>query len=275
MMQITVTALVLIGCSNQIHFLLKRLGIRSIKRQTMITEQPIYYVDILPSELDRFQGIIRKKNAVRNHTQSMCSTFNTVPYEYVKDLQCQLKTSIQMDEHGSMTYDSYKLLCDHHGLENRFEHQCLIKIECIKKMENSDQIKLCDMTVLKNHNFLMSGILIHNSEGLDIPDLNTEILSTPSTDVEQAVGRILRKVHATLRPMVIDLIDDCGNFRKQSAIRTKLYRQEDYDLHDISIDLDQPLNKQQLNDYLSDMTSTEAPEGVDDTRRRRRRRRRR
>jgi len=41
-------------------------------------------------------------------------------------------------------------------------------------------------------------------EGLDIPDLNTLIFATPAgIEVEQPVGRILRKFHKDLNPMII------------------------------------------------------------------------
>ena len=43
-------------------------------------------------------------------------------------------------------------------------------------------------------------------EGLDIPSLNTLILASPVSDVEQAVGRILRK-EQEVYPIVIDVVD--------------------------------------------------------------------
>jgi len=86
------------------------------------------------------------------------------------------------------------------------------------------------------------------SEGLDIPDLNTEIIATPRSDVEQAVGRILRKFHKVV-PLVIDLVDDCGNFKSQSTNRNKLYKSEDYTINTIKIDLDD------INTYSTNNTN--------------------
>lgn len=43
--------------------------------------------------------------------------------------------------------------------------------------------------------------------GLDIPQLSCLILGTPRTDIEQAVGRILRKKEGKLSPVVIDVVD--------------------------------------------------------------------
>jgi len=46
------------------------------------------------------------------------------------------------------------------------------------------------------------------SEALDIPALDTLILSTPMSDVEQAVGRILRPSVGKKEPIVVDIRDD-------------------------------------------------------------------
>lgn len=46
------------------------------------------------------------------------------------------------------------------------------------------------------------------SEGLDIPELDTLLLTTPMSDVEQAVGRILRPHPDKKEPIVVDFRDD-------------------------------------------------------------------
>lgn len=45
-------------------------------------------------------------------------------------------------------------------------------------------------------------------EGLDIPALDTLLLTTPLSDVEQAVGRILRPFEGKKEPIVVDIRDD-------------------------------------------------------------------
>ena len=75
-------------------------------------------------------------------------------------------------------------------------------------------------------------------EGLDIPDLNTLIFATPAgVDVEQPVGRILRKFHKGLNPMVIDLVDNTGNYVKHSKHRDAWYAEENYVIQDRYIQL--------------------------------------
>jgi superfamily II DNA or RNA helicase len=68
------------------------------------------------------------------------------------------------------------------------------------------------------------------SEALDIPDLNTLVLCSSLTDVEQASGRILRRYHADKYPMIIDIVDKCGNFVKHFRKRQKYYSGEGYNL---------------------------------------------
>lgn len=270
---------------NQINFLLKRLGIQStITQSMMITNNLIYRVNILASELDRFYKYVdirltRKKNIIRaylDETKQKTSIFNSVPYIYIGELREKLKKISAYEIHKAknllkneklpfssfntytaMTYKSYKFLCDHYGFVDQFENKCLIKIKSIEKLDNSDQIKLCDMTVHKNHNFMIGGILAHNSEGLDLPGLNTEILATPVSDVEQSIGRILRKFHEHINPIVVDFVDACGNFSKQAALRAKFYKDEDYEIQDLKVPLGnnvcdlQPFLPE-IHDYLFD-----------------------
>lgn len=95
------------------------------------------------------------------------------------------------------------------------------------------------------------------SEGLDIPDLNTEILATPYADVEQSVGRILRRFHTKVCPIVIDFVDKLGNFPSQGNTRRKFYKTEDYDIQDMSLTLDEDTKcvtdqLPNINKYLAD-----------------------
>lgn len=91
------------------------------------------------------------------------------------------------------------------------------------------------------------------SEGLDIPDLNTELHATPTAEVEQAVGRILRKFHTKVNPMVVDLVDKCGNFPKQATARSKFYKDEDYEIQDLKMPLGNDVRD--LDPFLKEVTT--------------------
>jgi len=62
------------------------------------------------------------------------------------------------------------------------------------------------------------------SEGLDIPALDTLFLTTPLSDVEQAVGRITRPCEGKKDPIVVDFRDDhITMFKAQAAKREAYY----------------------------------------------------
>lgn len=69
-------------------------------------------------------------------------------------------------------------------------------------------------------------------EGLDIPDLDTLIMTSSIGELgalEQSVGRILRKFYdGTINPVVFDIVDMCGNFPKHAGVRRKYYTGEGY-----------------------------------------------
>lgn len=68
------------------------------------------------------------------------------------------------------------------------------------------------------------------AEGLDIPSLNAEFLITPRTDVEQAVGRILRAKHSITSPVIVDFVDTHDVFKRQWMKRRRFYRKEGYQI---------------------------------------------
>ena len=70
------------------------------------------------------------------------------------------------------------------------------------------------------------------SEGMDIPKLNTVILASPKSDVEQSVGRIFRQ-KADVRkyhPLIIDIQDTFSMFKNQSKKRVAFYHKSNFTL---------------------------------------------
>jgi predicted helicase len=68
------------------------------------------------------------------------------------------------------------------------------------------------------------------SEGLDILALDTLFMLTPKGDVNQSVGRILRKQfnEYIYPPLIVDFIDEIESVKRLSFIRMKLYKSRDY-----------------------------------------------
>lgn len=66
------------------------------------------------------------------------------------------------------------------------------------------------------------------AEALDIKTLTTLIMATPKTDIEQAVGRILRQKHGS--PIVVDIIDSHAPFQNQWQKRKRFYKKQNYQI---------------------------------------------
>ena len=68
------------------------------------------------------------------------------------------------------------------------------------------------------------------AEGMDIPKLDSVILASPKSDVEQAVGRVFRKkaCDRTFHPLIIDIQDKFSMFEKQCEKRSMLYRKMNF-----------------------------------------------
>jgi superfamily II DNA or RNA helicase len=64
------------------------------------------------------------------------------------------------------------------------------------------------------------------AEALDIKTLTTLVMVTPKTDIEQAVGRILREKHSS--PIVVDIVDTHSIFKNQWKKRKTFYNSQKY-----------------------------------------------
>lgn len=71
-------------------------------------------------------------------------------------------------------------------------------------------------------------------EGLDIPRMNTLILSTPQNDIVQSIGRIMRKFNPKCMPLIIDLTDYLPSWNKFLSKRLKTYLNNNYNISSFS-----------------------------------------
>jgi superfamily II DNA or RNA helicase len=77
------------------------------------------------------------------------------------------------------------------------------------------------------------------AEGLDIKTIDTIILGTPKTDIEQAVGRIRPKIEETKNiPLVIDIVDNFSLFERQAFARNNFYKKKNYEINTFSVSKD-------------------------------------
>ena len=86
-----------------------------------------------------------------------------------------------------------------------------------------------DLKISESKKVLL-GTYSMSSEGMDIPSLNTLILASPKSDIEQSIGRIQRKAHE-ITPTIYDIIDNFSTFGNQKNKRITLYRKFNYDIY--------------------------------------------
>ena len=91
-------------------------------------------------------------------------------------------------------------------------------------------IKQAVLDINKSKRIIL-GTYSMSSEALDIPTLNTLIMATPMSSVEQSVGRILRAKNPLASPLLIDIVDSHSNFQGQWRKRYKFYHGLDYPVY--------------------------------------------
>lgn len=89
------------------------------------------------------------------------------------------------------------------------------------------------------------------AEGMNIPTLNTVIFASPISDIQQAIGRILREKPEERKyiPLCIDIWDQFSIFVRKGYTRINYYKKNNYD---ISYYLDNELiniNNENTDDY--------------------------
>lgn len=84
------------------------------------------------------------------------------------------------------------------------------------------------------------------SEGLDIPSLNTLIMTTPRREVEQSIGRIIRKV-GSVQPIIVDIVDMLPSLSRQGEYRRRLYKKLKYQIKLFEVDNNTIISENEIN----------------------------
>lgn len=79
---------------------------------------------------------------------------------------------------------------------------------------------------------IMLGTYKMIAEGFDVPSLNTLVLASPISSVEQSIGRIQRQKQCDRKftPYVIDMWDNYSLFKNQGYTRYKFYKKNNYEI---------------------------------------------
>jgi len=90
-------------------------------------------------------------------------------------------------------------------------------------------MKMTDLDISATKQIILATYQM-SSEGLNIPTLNTVILASPISDIQQSIGRILREKKEDRKyiPLCIDIYDELSVFKFKGFKRLKYYKTNKY-----------------------------------------------
>ena len=90
-------------------------------------------------------------------------------------------------------------------------------------------MKMVDLDISATKQIILATYQM-SSEGLNIPTLNTLILASPISDIQQSVGRILREKKQDRKyiPLTIDIFDDLSIVKNKGYKRLNYYKSNGY-----------------------------------------------
>jgi superfamily II DNA or RNA helicase len=152
---------------------------------------------------------------------------------------CEKRNKIILDELDFLIKDGRKVLI----LSDRKQHLNYLKKQITEKIPTATSglyvggMKQSDLKISEEKNIIL-GTYPMVSEGFDCPALDSVILASPKSDVEQSVGRIMRKKpeDRDRQHIIIDIIDYIGNFKSQWEARKKYYKKQKYQFEEYSYD---------------------------------------
>jgi superfamily II DNA or RNA helicase len=145
-----------------------------------------------------------------------------------------------------------KLICDEiiSLLHSQPDRNVIVLSERIKQLKDIDQIlreggivdvgfyiggmKDADRKETEKKRVIL-GTYHMVAEGFDLPKLNTLVLASPKSDVEQSVGRIQRQLKNERKydPLVIDIVDQFCSFTNQGNKRKTFYKKKGFSINEI------------------------------------------
>lgn len=144
-------------------------------------------------------------------------------------------------------------------LSDRIEHLKILKNRLDEREITTTSfyiggMKQKDLDVSKNASVIFASYGMA-AEGLDIPDLNALFMVTSRKEVEQAVGRVIRKIDPNIRPIIYDFTDQLPSFVNQGNHRRRLYNKMGFEIRIIEVKNNDIIREYDLNDVS---TITEA-----------------
>ncbi len=166
---------------------------------------------------------------------------------------------VSIDKRNQFIIDIIKEIMEEPGrkiliLSDRIEH-----LDTLKTMIDSIDMYSCEYYIggmkqakldLASEADIILGSYGMASEGLDIPTLNTLIMATPRSEIEQSVGRITRRCDPNIQPLIIDIVDMLPCFVNQGLRRRKLYKKLQFNIEVYEVEDSKIVAKIDLNNTV-------------------------
>jgi superfamily II DNA or RNA helicase len=155
--------------------------------------------------------------------------------------------------------DTIKEILDEEGrkllvLSDRIEHLNKLK-EKLDKLDIHSDYYVGGMKQSKLDEAAKATVILASygmaSEALDIPTLNTLLMVTPRRNIEQSVGRILRKSDHDVQPLIVDLVDQLPSFNNQGMSRRKFYKKLKYNIKLIDVEENEIVGEEDITNVES------------------------
>jgi superfamily II DNA or RNA helicase len=166
-------------------------------------------------EFNKVETDFRGNTAVSKMLSKIC-TYNRRSEFIIQVLKDMLEENPKQQ---IMIIASYKNILKY--IFNAINHQNICSVGYyIGGMKDSD-LKISESKQVVLATYSMA------AEGLDIKTLSTLFMVTPMTNIEQAVGRILRQKH-DFPALIVDFVDPQANFVRQWSKRKSFYKKQNY-----------------------------------------------
>ena len=173
-----------------------------VNRYIVKSQNPVYN-----EELYDFRGKVKMATMINNITQYFYRT--KIIIKVIKEiLEQENRKILLLSDRKNHLNDIYKFVTANNICTVGY-YVGGMKKEKLKESEYKD---------------LILGTFAMANEGLDIEALNTLILASPKSDIVQSCGRILRKSHEKVQPIIVDMVDRFSIFENQGNKRLKYYR---------------------------------------------------
>ena len=178
----------------------------------------------------------------------------------------------KISKRNKFTVELIKDILDEEGrkilvLSDRIEHLGKLK-EKLDKLEINNDFYIGGMKQSKLDESAKCTVILASygmaSEALDIPELNTLIMATPRRNIEQSVGRILRKKVHNVQPLIVDIVDQLPSFNNQGMARRKFYKKLKYNIKLIDVEENEIIAEEDISDNINIGSSKSSAPIIDD-----------